>query len=755
MSDNIKITVITPTFNRANLISKTIESILSQTYKNFEYYILDDGSTDNTKDVIKPYLKDKRVKYLYHENSGESATVNWGWTLAKGEYFTQINSDDTIYENLFKEMVKALDKDKNKVLAYPNFNFFKNEKIIYTVKNEKWDFVRFLSGFGCPAAAVGTFIRKNSFKDWKNIRTYKYKHINDLEMYWNMALVGDFLYVPIVAGNWLIHDGQISKNRFEAIKEIDIWFEEYFSKPNLPKKILEIKNIVKQSILRYYISLLKEEDSIGIIEKINHIRNYKKELGFQFSNLQISNNDLIGNKFNGHDLHLYLREKNIDATQIVTNKESDDYNTYSINNETIEYIQKLLEIEYNIHGLSHFYTYDLIYNKLFLYSDIIHLHLIHNYLFNLNLLPIMSKLKPIVWTLHDPWLFSGHCIYHYDCDRWKSQCGDCPNLNTIFEMNKDNTAFNFEIKRDIIERSDISFIVASKWMYNKVKESPICKNKKVYYIPFGINHNIFKPRDIVEAKKELGIDKDSFVIMFRACDIPYKGIKIIKKALNKINSVKKIVILATFQGKSLLDEFKDKYKIIEYDWIKDDYQLVKLYQACDIFLMPSQQEAFGMMAIEAMSCGKTVLALEGTALPDVINSPECGVACKEEEYTEKLQYLINNPNEIIERGEKSLKFARENYNHEIYVDKIINVYKEVIDNHKLDSRHKFILEQLDKYVSNNKFIYDNNIVSDTSNIINNLTNAPASFNGYRYLKIKIFGIKITIKLDKLRKFLSN
>lgn len=744
MNNNVKITVITPTFNRANLIAKTIESILSQTYKNFEYYILDDGSTDNTKEIVEPYLKDKRVKYLYHENAGEPATVNWGWSLAKGEYFTQINSDDTIYKDLFKKMVEALDNDINKVLAYPNFNFLKNDKIIYTVRNEKWNFAYFLSGFGCPAAAVGTFIRRSSFKDWGCIRTNKYKHINDLEMYWNMALIGEFLYVPIIAGNWLIHDGQISKNRFEAIKEIDIWFNEYFSKDNLPKEILAIKNTVRKSILNYYISLIKEEDSIDLIEKISNIKNYKKELGFRFSNLQVSNNDLIGNKFNGHDLHIYLRENNIDSTQIVINKKSNDYNTYDISNRTIEYIQQLLESAYNINSLSYFNTYDLIYNKLFLYSDIIHLHLINNYMFNLNLLPLMSKLKPIVWTLHDPWILGGHCVYHFDCDKWKDKCGDCQYLDVPFKMEKDNTAFNFEIKRDIIERSDISFIVASKWMYNKVKESPICKNKKIYLIPFGINHNIFKPRDIVEAKKELGIDEDSFVIMFRTCHIEYKGVSIIKKALNKINSLKKIVILATLQGKSLLDEFRDRYKIIEYDWIKDDYMLVKLYQACDIFLMPSKQEAFGMMAIEAMSCGKTVLALEGTALPDVINSPECGIACKEEEYTEKLQYLIDNPNELIERGRKSLEFAKENYNKDVYVERIIEVYKEVMSNHKIDDRYKFILNQLDKYICNNKFIYDNNI-----------TNAPAVYNGYKYLKIKILGINLTIKLDKLKRFLSN
>ena len=426
----------------------------------------------------------------------------------------------------------------------------------------------------------------------------------------------------------------------------------------------------------------------------------KKRQGFKFSNLQVSDYDLAGNKFNGYDLHLYLRENNIDSNYIVRNKLSDDINTFLISDlDNTEYIN-YLEKKFNIHALSYFETYDLIYNKLFLYSDIVHLHLIHNYMFNINLLPLMSKLKPIVWTLHDRWLLSGHCTHSFDCDKWKDKCGDCQYLDTLFKMKKDNTAFNFEIKRDIIERSNISFIVASKWMYDKVKESPICKNKRVYLIPFGINQNIFKPIDIAESKKELGIDEYSFVIMFRSDKSEFKGLDIIKKSLRYIKSRKKITLITVFE-KGLLEEFKDKYKIIEYDFVKDDYQLIKLYQACDIFLMPSRQEAFGMMAIEAMSCGKTVLALEGTALPDTINSPECGIACKEEEYTEKLQYLIDNPNELIERGKKSLEFAKENYSKEVYVERIIDVYKEVMENHKIGERYKFMLNQLDKYIKTN------------------------------------------------------
>lgn len=742
MEYKYKITVITPTYNRADFLPQTIESILNQTYTNFEYYILDDGSTDNTKEVVEPYLKDKRVKYLYHENAGEPTTVNWGWSLAKGEYFTQINSDDIVDKTLFEEMIKVLDNDDNAVVAYCDYNIIDDKnKIIETIKSPDWNFLEALSKFACYAAIVGTFIKKTKFSDWNYIRTDKYLHINDLEMYWNMSLYGNFVHIPQNLVSWRKHKGQISVDRIESIKEVEEWFNEYFEIKDLPEELINIKDKVREAIVAYFINLAKNS-SLDLDKKREIIKYYKKELGFEFTNLQVSDNDLIGNKFNGHDLHIYLRENNIDSTQIVkNNKESNDYNTYSIFNGTIEYIQQL-ESAYNINSLSYFNTYDLIYNDLFLYSDIIHLHLIHNYMFNLNLLPLMSKLKPIVWTLHDPWLFSGHCIYHFDCDKWKDKCYDCQHLDVPFKMEKDNTAFNFEIKRDIIERSDISFIVASKWMYNKVKESSICKNKKVYLIPFGINHNIFKPRDIVEAKKELGIDEDSFVVMFRSDKSKFKGLDIIKKSLEKIKSKSKITLI-TLGQKSLLEQFKNKYKIIEYDWIKDDYMLVKLYQACDIFLMSSKQEAFGMMAIEAMSCGKTVLALEGTALPDVINSPECGIACKEEEYTEKLQYLIDNPNELIERGKKSLEFAKENYNKDVYVERIIEVYKEVMSNHKIDDRYKFILNQLDKYICNNKFIYDNNI-----------SNALAVYNGYKYLKIKILGINLTIKLDKLKRFLS-
>ena len=679
-----KVTIITPTYNRADLITETIDSILAQDFKDFEYFILDDGSTDNTKKIVEPYLVNKRIKYLRQENKGEPETVNWGWNLANGEYFTQVNSDDPVMPNFLSEMVKAMDKNLDKVLAYPDFNFIDvNGNIIYISKTPNWNFQEALRAYSCYAASAGTFIRRSAFKDLKKIKRSRFRYINDVEMYWDMALRGDFLHVPKVLANWRVHSGQISTERYKSIPEIEQWFEYYFSKNDLKKEILELKPKVEESILNYFILLIRNS-SLKSHEKKLLMMPYLEKLGlptFEFGCLQIGDNDLIGNKFNGHDLHIYLREKGIEANHLIKLKQSNDENTF-------------------IYDFSaSYFTEAIIKNKLFLEADIVHLHLIHNTRFDLNYLSIMTRLKPIVISLHDPFFLGGHCIHHFECEKWKKHCFDCSYLDKPFAIEHDDTALKFELKKQAIQNSEIATIVASKWMERKVKQSSIWKDKQIYFLPYGINLENFKPGNIFEVREKLGIDPHSIVLMFRSDVSPYKGLDIIKQALSEIYSERKITIL-TVSLKGNLNDFKDKFQIIEYGWVKDDKKLIELYQACDIFLMPSKQEAFGMMAIEAMSCEKTVLATKGTALEDVINSPECGLAVSEADYTNALQNLMNNPQELISRGKKSLEFAQANYNKDVYVSKMIEIYKGVIASHKRDDDANLILDQLNKYYAN-------------------------------------------------------
>lgn len=694
-----KVTVITPTYNRAKFLSETIESVLRQSYKDFEYYILDDGSIDNTKEIVKPYLNDKRVKYLYHDNCGEAETVNWGWKLAKGEYFTQVNSDDPILPGLFSEMVKVLDNKKNIVVAYPNFYFIdENGKVIKNDKNTKWNFFQALSDFSCYAASAGTFIRKTSFLNWEKIRDKRFKHINDIYMFWNMALNGDFIHIDKFLANWRVHSGSISHERYKAIPEIKIWFKEYFSRKDISKEVLQCKIKTEESIYKYFISLI---ESSNLEDKIKTINIYKKKLGlkcYKFKNLQVGDNDLIGNKFNGHNLHKYLRERKIDSSHLVWKKESDDLNTFEIafdldNRSNVRDNIINLQKRYSLNSICNSFVYDILYSRLFLDSDIVHFHLIHNNIFDINLLPIISRLKPIIWTIHDPWVVGGHCTYHFDCQRWLKKCGNCPYLSVPFVLDKDNSALNYEIKSTVIKNSNFDVIVASKWMKNIIKKSDSFRDKNIHLIPFGIDHNIFKPLNKIKIRNKFNIPLDSIVITFRCDYSKFKGMEYVEYVLDNLKTNKKIFLLL------LANDFKEKrfkYKYINFGWINDDNLLSEIYNASDIFLMPSIMEAFGMMAIEAMSCGVLPIVLDGTALPDTVNSKSCGVSSKQDknEYLKTVQFYIDNKIERINRSKLCLEYAKKHYNKKLYLDKIVRVYENSQKSFNINKNDLFLLSQL-------------------------------------------------------------
>lgn len=92
-------TIIIPSFNRSHIIVKTIQAVLDQSFEDFELQIVDDGSTDNTKEVLSPILVDKRVKYIYQDNAGVCAARNTGARVAEGNYLIFLDSDDTVENN--------------------------------------------------------------------------------------------------------------------------------------------------------------------------------------------------------------------------------------------------------------------------------------------------------------------------------------------------------------------------------------------------------------------------------------------------------------------------------------------------------------------------------------------------------------------------------------------------------------------------------------------------------------------------------
>lgn len=104
----VSFTVATPTFNRANVLSRVYESLNAQTYKNFEWIIIDDGSTDNTKQIVEEWQNkaDYEIRYFYQENSGKHMALNLAVHQALGKFFVIADSDDSFKPESFETLLK-------------------------------------------------------------------------------------------------------------------------------------------------------------------------------------------------------------------------------------------------------------------------------------------------------------------------------------------------------------------------------------------------------------------------------------------------------------------------------------------------------------------------------------------------------------------------------------------------------------------------------------------------------------------------
>lgn len=124
------ISVVIPTYNRSEMLKDALKSVLNQTFQDFEIIVCDDGSEDNTKEIVEAF-KDNRIKYLWQENSGLSPAVrNMGIQASKGKYVALLDSDDIWLPNKLEKQLNAFNKNPDLLVVATNFVYFSDEKDI-------------------------------------------------------------------------------------------------------------------------------------------------------------------------------------------------------------------------------------------------------------------------------------------------------------------------------------------------------------------------------------------------------------------------------------------------------------------------------------------------------------------------------------------------------------------------------------------------------------------------------------------------
>jgi len=260
--------------------------------------------------------------------------------------------------------------------------------------------------------------------------------------------------------------------------------------------------------------------------------------------------------------------------------------------------------------------------------DVIHIHWFNQGFISLRGLEKLVKLgKPVVWTLHDMWAFTGGCHYVWDCENYKTKCGDCQFLKN--GNSNDLSHLMWKEKSSIYKEGKLFFTPVSKWLGAIVNQSSLGASipQRVIYNP--VNTDLFKALDKQEARESLGLIKDEKYILFGASrvDDQIKGIKYLIDAVKVLNRSVKVVV---FGGKpkfdhAVLDEFS--VELIYLGHVAKSEQAV-VYSACDVTCVPSEYETFGLVAAESMACETPVVAFDNSGVAEVVDHFENGYLAK-------------------------------------------------------------------------------------------------------------------------------
>ena len=403
--------------------------------------------------------------------------------------------------------------------------------------------------------------------------------------------------------------------------------------------------------------------------------------------LYLTNWDAAGQQFNGYLLHRALLERGHRSHMVVGRSVLREQGIQRVPataiGRALNKASSWLGTELSMHRI--FPTASLSLPSMAPYrsASIVHLQIVHGgHFFSLLQIPAISRRKHVVWTMHDPWMTSGHCVHSMGCERWQTGCGRCPDLSLPLAIKHDTTRLMWKIKRSIMRRSRVTLVVASEWMSEVVARSPILSGLPCRQIPFGVDGSIFRPLDTAKCRARFGIPRDSTVIAFRSIPFrsDFKGMGLIERALQLFDAPPRTVLL-TLDQKGGLDSLRDKYRFVELGWVEDRQKVVEMLGAADVFLMPSTAEAFGMMAVEAMACGTCVVVSEKTSLPGVVRAPKAGLSIPQgdhEALAGALEMLLSDRARRLEMGRQGVDLVRREYSEELYVKRHLELYQDLL-----------------------------------------------------------------------------
>ena len=273
MTNHFLISVLMPVYNGQQYLAEAIASILNQSYKHFEFLIINDGSFDKSEKIIKEF-NDSRIVYIKNE------TLNRGVGLAKGAIIARMDADDISVSTRFEKQIQEFEKDEKLVICGSFIKTFGNGTEEY-ISHIPFTNAQIMSSifFACPFAHPSVMIKKESLLQLNEFYREDYKHSEDYDLWSRLVFVGNSKNIPEFLLNYRVHDKQVSSvfedHKYQSVSKIQT---------NLLSQFNIIPNATESRFLLNLFKGISKQDKHYLYSGLAFVDKLHRQFGVKYPN---------------------------------------------------------------------------------------------------------------------------------------------------------------------------------------------------------------------------------------------------------------------------------------------------------------------------------------------------------------------------------------------------------------------------------------------------------------------------------------
>lgn len=329
---------------------------------------------------------------------------------------------------------------------------------------------------------------------------------------------------------------------------------------------------------------------------------------------------------------------------------------------------------------------DITHLREFKEADVIHLSWINQGMLSLNnIKKILRSGKPVVWTMHDLWPASSICHYAHGCYRYENGCGNCPLLPGRGGRN-DLSAKVWKKKKSTYDYGNIWFVTCSQWLGRQAKRSGLLRGHHISSIPNPIDSHFFAPQNKEKMRLRLKLPTNKRLILFvsqRVTD-QRKGMDYFVKAIAEM--VQQNPALLENTGIAILgshsEELEGKLALPFYPlgYVSDQQQIRDVYNAADVFVLPSLEDNLPNTIMESMSCGVPCVGFKVGGIPEMIDHQQNGYVAlgrDASDLAKGILWVLDNP-DYDQLSKAAVAKVQRCYSQRSVAWQYINIYNEAM-----------------------------------------------------------------------------